>query len=83
MKLVVRVKLLPTPEQAAALDVTLRTCNEEANRLSVRAFECGRTSRAALQALAYAELKARGFPRSPRCTCCGRLPMPTPHCGRT
>ncbi|MER7912651.1 transposase [Streptomyces sp. NPDC096068] len=65
MKLVVRVKLLPTPEQAAALDATLHTCNEEANRLSVRAFECGRNSRAALQALAYTELKARGLSAQP------------------
>ncbi|MEU0231505.1 MULTISPECIES: transposase [unclassified Streptomyces] len=65
MKLVVRVKLLPTPEQAAALDTTLRTCNEEASRVAVRAFECGRTSRAALQVLAYADLKARGLSAQP------------------
>ncbi|MFC8764020.1 RNA-guided endonuclease InsQ/TnpB family protein [Streptomyces sp. NPDC057193] len=65
MKLVVRVKLLPTPEQAAALAATLRTCNEAANWLSVRAFEGGRTSRAALQATSYVELKARGLSAQP------------------
>ncbi|MFH8737836.1 hypothetical protein [Streptomyces sp. NPDC017964] len=30
MKLVVQVKLLPTPEQAAALEATLRACNRAA-----------------------------------------------------
>ncbi|WP_426403631.1 RNA-guided endonuclease InsQ/TnpB family protein [Streptomyces sp. R-07] len=65
MKLVVRVKLLPTPEQAVALEATLRACNEAASWLSVRAFEGGRTSRAALQALEYAELKARGLSAQP------------------
>ncbi|ALO07839.1 transposase [Streptomyces venezuelae] len=65
MKLVVRVKLLPTPEEAAALEATLRACNEAASCVSVRAFESGRTSRAALQALAYAELKARGLSAQP------------------
>ncbi|MFJ7954762.1 RNA-guided endonuclease InsQ/TnpB family protein [Streptomyces sp. NPDC096319] len=65
MKLAVRVKLLPTPDQAVALDATLRVCNEAATWLSVRALECGRTSRAALQALAYVELKARGLSAQP------------------
>ncbi|MFE5908029.1 RNA-guided endonuclease InsQ/TnpB family protein [Streptomyces wedmorensis] len=65
MKLVVRVKLLPTPEQAAALDSTLRACNEAANWLSGRALTCGRRSRAALQALAYEDLKARGLSAQP------------------
>ncbi|WP_405853220.1 transposase [Streptomyces sp. NBC_00090] len=65
MKLVVRVKLLPTPEQTVALEATLRACNDAASRLSIRAFESGRTSRAALQALAYADLKARGLSAQP------------------
>ncbi|MFF0161477.1 helix-turn-helix domain-containing protein, partial [Streptomyces sp. NPDC005263] len=30
MKLVVQVRLLPTPVQAAALEATLRACNEAA-----------------------------------------------------
>ncbi|MEU2734562.1 helix-turn-helix domain-containing protein [Streptomyces sp. NPDC007095] len=33
MKLVVRVKLLPTPEQAAALEATLTACNTFASGL--------------------------------------------------
>ncbi|MEO3858663.1 transposase [Acrocarpospora sp. B8E8] len=39
MKLVVRVKLLPTPEQAAALGATLRAANRAANWVSGVAFE--------------------------------------------
>ncbi|GAA1000729.1 RNA-guided endonuclease TnpB family protein [Acrocarpospora macrocephala] len=39
MKLVVRVKLLPTPEQAAALEATLRAANLAANWVSGIAFE--------------------------------------------
>ncbi|MGW6570010.1 RNA-guided endonuclease InsQ/TnpB family protein [Streptomyces sp. NPDC054975] len=65
MKLVVRVKLLPTPAQASALEATLRTCNEAANWLSERAFKAARASRAALQALAYADLKGRGLSAQP------------------
>ena len=65
MKLVVRVKLLPTPEQASALETTLRACNEAANWLSTQAFEKKATTRARLQALAYGELKARGLSAQP------------------
>ncbi|MFF4354528.1 RNA-guided endonuclease InsQ/TnpB family protein [Streptomyces sp. NPDC001530] len=65
MKLVVQVKLLPTPVQAAALEATLDACNEAANWLSGQAFARGRTSRAALQVLAYAELRARGLSAQP------------------
>lgn len=65
MKLVVRVKLLPTPGQVSALEATLRSCNEAANWLSERAFATERFSRAALQVLAYAELKLRGFSAQP------------------
>ncbi|MFG1690172.1 RNA-guided endonuclease InsQ/TnpB family protein [Nonomuraea sp. NPDC049269] len=39
MRLVVRVKLLPTPEQAVALDATLRAANQAANEVSRLAFE--------------------------------------------
>ncbi|MER5686444.1 hypothetical protein [Streptomyces sp. NPDC002205] len=39
MKLVVRVKLLPTPEQAAALEATLTACNEAATWAAKIAFE--------------------------------------------
>ncbi|MFG2793725.1 RNA-guided endonuclease InsQ/TnpB family protein [Streptomyces sp. NPDC048419] len=120
MKLVVRVKLLPTPLQAAALEATLHACNEAATWLSTHAFNHDqaalaawsqereksapdalpvpriplgktsgagaksattrswdgkargagkprsvRSSRAGLQALAYAELKARGLSAQP------------------
>ncbi|MFE9650803.1 RNA-guided endonuclease InsQ/TnpB family protein [Streptomyces sp. NPDC006365] len=61
MKLVVRVKLLPTPEQATALEATLRSCNEASNWLSSEAFARRVTSRAGLQVLAYADLRARGL----------------------
>ncbi|WP_370258871.1 hypothetical protein [Streptomyces sp. V4I8] len=39
MKLVVQVKLLPTSVQAAALEATLRACNESATWASGVAFE--------------------------------------------
>ncbi|WPB92394.1 hypothetical protein [Streptomyces malaysiensis] len=38
MKLVVQVKLLPTPEQASALEATLRACNQAAAYVSAVAF---------------------------------------------
>lgn len=65
MKLVVRVKLLPTPVQASALEATLRVCNQAANWLSARSHETGRASRASLQVLGYAALKARGLSAQP------------------
>ena len=65
MKLVVRVKLLPTMEQSLALEATLRTCNEAANWLSVQAFTRGKTSRKALQDFAYSDLRARGLSAQP------------------
>ncbi|MDX3641234.1 transposase [Streptomyces sp. MB09-02B] len=65
MKLVVQVKLLPTSQQAEALEVTLRSCNEAANWLAAEAFTRQVTSRAGLQALAYADLRARGLSAQP------------------
>ncbi|WP_433350410.1 helix-turn-helix domain-containing protein [Microtetraspora malaysiensis] len=44
MKLVVQVRLLPTPEQAAALEATLRTCNDAANFASMTAFTTSGTA---------------------------------------
>jgi IS605 OrfB family transposase len=41
MKLVVQVKLLPTPEQASALESTLRACNTAASEVAVAARESG------------------------------------------
>jgi hypothetical protein len=65
MKLVVRVKLLPTPVQALALEATLHVCNEAATWLSTQAFERRVFSRAGLQAMAYCEVRARGLSAQP------------------
>ncbi|WP_225859128.1 hypothetical protein [Streptomyces albicerus] len=54
MKLVVQVKLLPSPEQAA----TLRACNQAADHVSQVAFESGVKDRNGLQKLVYADIKA-------------------------
>ncbi|MGW1887962.1 RNA-guided endonuclease TnpB family protein, partial [Streptomyces sp. NPDC001970] len=58
MKVVVQVKLLPSPEVGAALAATLRVCNRAADAASVLAYERGATSRNELQKLVYARLKA-------------------------
>ncbi|WP_411147175.1 RNA-guided endonuclease InsQ/TnpB family protein [Streptomyces sp. A30] len=58
MKLVVQVKLLPTPEQAAAMEATLRACNRAANHVSWVAYESGTRDRNGLQKLVYADIKA-------------------------
>ncbi|MFI0444165.1 RNA-guided endonuclease InsQ/TnpB family protein [Actinomadura sp. 6N118] len=65
MKIVVQVKLLPSPEQAAALAATLHACNQAANRVSARAYESRVFSRAKLQKDVYAELKAVGLSAQP------------------
>ncbi|MFJ9712594.1 RNA-guided endonuclease InsQ/TnpB family protein [Streptomyces sp. NPDC101234] len=59
MKLVVQVRVLPTPVQAKALEVTLRACNEAANWASGVAFEKGVKSNFALREHTYTEIKAR------------------------
>ena len=59
MKLVVRVKLLPSPEQAQALQATLRACNEAADHASRIAQATGARDKYALQRAVYHELKAR------------------------
>ncbi|MGP4090377.1 RNA-guided endonuclease InsQ/TnpB family protein [Streptomyces sp. KR55] len=59
MKLVVQVKLLPTPVQAAALEATLRACNEAATWVSCVAFENDVKKNFALRKLTYDEVKAR------------------------
>jgi IS605 OrfB family transposase len=63
--LVVQVKLLPSPEQAAALRATLHTCNALAGWVSGTAYRTGVFSRAGLQKLVYAELKAAGLSAQP------------------
>ncbi len=65
MKIVVRVRLTPTPEVASALERTLHACNEAANWLSGQAHERGEISRKALQGLAYRDLKGRGLSAQP------------------
>ncbi|MEU2860118.1 RNA-guided endonuclease InsQ/TnpB family protein [Streptomyces mirabilis] len=59
MKLVVQVKLLPTPVQAAALEATLRACNEAATWVSETAFERGEFKNFALRKQVYSEVKSR------------------------
>ncbi|GAA5211435.1 RNA-guided endonuclease InsQ/TnpB family protein [Streptomyces thinghirensis] len=59
MKLVVQVRLLPTPVQAAALVATLRACNEAATWASEVAFERGEFKNFALRKFTYAEVKSR------------------------
>ncbi|MEU1785973.1 transposase [Streptomyces sparsogenes] len=59
MKLVVQVKLLPTPEQASALEATLRACNRAASYASQVAFAKDLKDRNSLQKEVYADLKAR------------------------
>ncbi|MEU6676056.1 transposase [Streptomyces sp. NPDC046925] len=58
MELVVQVKLLPSPEQAAALEATLRACNRAADHVARVAFGSGTRDRNGLQKLVYAEIKA-------------------------
>lgn len=58
-KLVVQVKLLPTPLQAAALEATLRACNEAASWASVVAFEKDVKRNFALREHTYGEVEAR------------------------
>ncbi|WP_280884964.1 transposase [Streptomyces sp. LBL] len=59
MKLVVQVKLGPTPEQAAALNATLHACNEAATWVSEIAFECGEFKNFLLRKHTYDEVKSR------------------------
>ncbi|MET9085670.1 transposase [Streptomyces sp. NPDC004237] len=59
VKLVVQVRLLPTPVQAAALEATLRACNEAATWASSVAFEKSVKSNFALREHTYTEIKAR------------------------
>ncbi|MFD8909921.1 RNA-guided endonuclease InsQ/TnpB family protein [Streptomyces sp. NPDC059575] len=58
MKLAVQVKLLPTPEQASALEATLHACNQAASHASRVAFAQRVMDRNGLQRVVYAELKA-------------------------
>jgi hypothetical protein len=59
VKQVVKVRMLPTPEQAAALRATLKTCNEAASWLSKRMHAERVYRKHDVQARFYTELKAR------------------------
>ncbi|MFI6493043.1 hypothetical protein [Streptomyces sp. NPDC050564] len=59
VKLVVQVKLLPTPVQAAALEATLRACNEAATWAGGVAFEKDVKNNFALREHTYRQVKAR------------------------
>ncbi|WP_327136702.1 transposase [Streptomyces sp. NBC_01340] len=59
MKLTVQVKLLPTPVQAAALEATLRACNEAASWADGVAFEKDMKRNFALREHTYDQIKAR------------------------
>lgn len=58
VKLVVQVKLLPTPGQASALEATLRACNRASTYASQVAFAKDLKDRNGLQKEVYADLKA-------------------------
>ena len=57
MKLVVQVKLLPSPEQAAALQATLRVCNAAASEVAVVARQTGTYRNYDLRKHVYAGIK--------------------------
>ncbi|MGW4020095.1 RNA-guided endonuclease InsQ/TnpB family protein [Streptomyces sp. NPDC005009] len=59
MRLVVQVRLLPTPVQASALESTLRACNEAATWVSEVAFAHGEFKNFALRRLTYEQVKVR------------------------
>ncbi|MDQ0950242.1 putative transposase [Streptomyces phaeochromogenes] len=59
MKLVVRVKILPTPVQAAALETTLDACNKAATWAAHVAFEEKAVKPLALRKHTYQQIKTR------------------------
>jgi putative transposase len=61
IKLIVQVKLQPTPEQSEALKCTLETANAACNRLSSLAFEVSEFRRFPLQRLFYKPIR-EAFP---------------------
>ncbi len=61
VKIVVRVKLLPTVEEAGALRATLRECNDAANWVSQVAFDRGVPREYELRKHTYVEIRMRGL----------------------
>ncbi|HZE37239.1 MAG TPA: hypothetical protein VE172_00355, partial [Stackebrandtia sp.] len=60
MKVVVRVKLTPTPDQAAVLESTLHTLNTHANEVSRIAFNTSTFRNFTLRKKTYAQIRAEG-----------------------
>jgi len=61
MKLVVQVKLLPSPGQAAALEATLHTCNDAANWVSAVAHRMASRRNYDVRRRTYSEIRSRGI----------------------
>src|SRR6266487_5470897 len=61
MRLVVALKLLPSPQQAALLHDTLRQANAAANVISARAWRERTFNRFALHKLVYAQMRQEFF----------------------
>lgn len=59
VKLVIRVKLQPTPAQESALQATLHACNAAADHVSRTAFTTGVKDNRRLRALTYSIIKNR------------------------
>ncbi|MEU0083333.1 hypothetical protein [Streptomyces sp. NPDC006274] len=59
MRLVVQVKLLPTPVQTAALEATLCACNQAATWVSKVAFGQGGFKNFALRKHTYEQVTSR------------------------
>ena len=59
MKQVVKLRLIPTDEQAAALDQTLRACNEAASWVSRQMHASGVYRKHDVQKRFYSELRGR------------------------
>jgi IS605 OrfB family transposase len=65
VKRIVVVKLVPSPDQSAALESTLVLCNEVANEFAGWAHSRGLRSRRALQVALYPMVKTRGLSAQP------------------
>lgn len=59
MKLTLQLKLLPTPEQAAAIHDTMRSFNEAASFAARTGFDAGVFSKPSIQKLCYYDLRKR------------------------
>ncbi|MFI6910249.1 hypothetical protein ACIBKY_54005 [Nonomuraea sp. NPDC050394] len=78
MRLVVQVKLLPTPERAAALEATLRTASRAADLVAKIAFEQRCFRNHDLREHTYDQIKAEFGPAAQHVVKKGRLTRPEP-----